>query len=129
MIFFSFISAAMTPLPTPFGMGEDVTALGAGSVDFTWLFLKMIFAMIVVIALAVVILRYIVPRLGIHRGISRRSNFKVVDRIPLDARKSLFVLEIEGRRLLLGASDNHVGLVADLGAAHTKDDDDDDEEA
>ena len=125
MIFFSLISAAMTPLPTPFGVGEDVTALGAGSVDFTWLFLKMIFAMIVVIALAIVILRYVVPRLGIHRGISRRTDFRIVDRIPLDARKSLFVLEVEGRRLLLGASDNHVGLVADLGEARTKDEDDD----
>lgn len=127
MIFFSLISAAMTPLPTPFGVGEDVTALGAGSVDFTWLFLKMIFAMIVVIALAILILRYVVPRLGIHRGISRRTDFRIVDRIPLDARKSLFVLEVEGRRLLLGASDNHVGLVADLGEARTKDEDDDEE--
>ena len=98
--------------------------MGVGSVDFTWLFLKMIFAMIAVIALAIVILRYIVPKLGLHRRGSARTDLRVVDRIPLDSRKSLFVLEVEGRRLLLGASDNHVGLVADLGEAQTKDDDD-----
>ena len=127
MIFPSPILAAMTPLPTPIVASPDVMALGTGSVDFTWLFLKMIFAMIVVIALAIAILRYVVPKLGLHRGRPRRTDFRVVDRIPLDSRKALFVLEVEGRRLLLGASDNHVGLVADLGAAHTKDDEEDDE--
>lgn len=126
MIFSSLILASMTPLPSPFGEVEEAVALGAGSLDFTWLFLKMIFAMIVVIALAIVILRYVVPKLGLHRGASGRTDLRVVDRIPLDSRKSLFVLEVEGRRLLLGASDNHVGLVADLGPAQTEDEDDDD---
>ncbi|HEX5035328.1 MAG TPA: flagellar biosynthetic protein FliO [bacterium] len=127
MIFSSLIAATMTPSPTPIGATPDVVALGAGSVDFTWLFLKMIFAMIAVIALAIVILRYIVPKLGLHRRGSGRTDLRVVDRIPLDARKSLYVLEVEGRRLLVGASDNHLGLVADLGEARTKDEDDDDE--
>ena len=104
-------------------------ALGTGSVDFTWLFLKMIFAMIAVIALAIVILRYVVPKLGLHRRFTGRSDLRVVDRIPLDAKKMLFILEVEGRRLLVGAADNHVGLVAELGPARTKDDDEDDDEA
>jgi flagellar protein FliO/FliZ len=125
MIFSSLILAATTPFPSPFGAAEEAAALGVGSVDFTWLFLKMIFAMIVVIALAIVILRYVVPKLGLHRGGSGRTDLRVVDRIPLDSKKSLFVLEVEGRRLLLGASENHVGLVADLGAAQTEDEDDD----
>ncbi|HKY63659.1 MAG TPA: flagellar biosynthetic protein FliO [bacterium] len=127
MIFSSLIAAAMTPTPTPWGATPDVAALGAGSVDFTWLFLKMIFAMIAVIALAIVILRYVVPKLGLHRGGSGRTDLRIVDRIPLDSRKSLYVLEVEGRRLLVGASDNHLGLVADLGDAQTKDEDDDEE--
>jgi len=128
MIFSSLILAAITPTPSPFAATEDVMALGAGSVDFTWLFLKMIFAMIVVIALAVLILRYIVPKLGLRRGGTGRTDIRVVDRIPLDARKALFVLEVEGRRLLLGVSDNHVGLVTDLGPSRTEDDDEDDDD-
>jgi flagellar protein FliO/FliZ len=119
----------ITPLPTPIMASPDVMALGSGSMDFTWLFLKMIFAMIVVIALAILILRYLVPKLGLHRGASRRTDFRVVDRIPLDSKKALFVLEIEGRRLLLGVSDNHVGLVTDLGAARSKDEEDEDDQA
>ena len=96
--------------------GDEGTAgeFGKGSVDFTWLFLKTMLAMLVVISLAVVSLRFFLPRLTWNRQIKGRTSFKILDRIPLDTKKGLYVVEVEGRRLLLGAAENHVSLIAEL---------------
>ncbi|MCC6273663.1 MAG: flagellar biosynthetic protein FliO [Deltaproteobacteria bacterium] len=118
---------AATPSPTPLALGDPAAEFGAASVDFTWLFLKMVFAMIFVIALAIVVIRFIIPKLTFNRGAAARSDLRIVDRVPLDARKSLYILQVEGRRLLIGSSEHHVGLIAELKAV--RDDDDDDDEA
>jgi flagellar biosynthesis protein FliO len=96
--------------------GDEGTAaeFGKGSVDFTWLFLKTLLAMLVVISLAVVSLRFFLPRFTWNRQIKGRTTFKILDRIPLDTKKGLYVVEVEGRRLLLGASEHHVGLITEL---------------
>lgn len=106
---------------SPFAGGDSLTEFGNSSVDFTWLFVKMVFAMIFVIALALVVIRFVIPKLALIRGRSARSDLKILDRIPLDARKSLYVVQIEGRRLLLGASDNHVGFLTELEGASDND--------
>ena len=117
---------AATPSPTPLALGDPIAEFGSSSVDFTWLFLKMVFAMIFVIALAIVVIRFIIPKLTFNRGAAARSDLRIVDRVPLDGRKSLYVLQVEGRRLLVGASEHHVGFIAELKASRN---DDDDEEA
>jgi flagellar protein FliO/FliZ len=96
------------------GLEGTAGEFGKGSVDFTWLFLKTLLAMLVVISLAVVSLRFLLPRLTWNRQIKGRTSFKVLDRIPLDTKKGLYVVEVEGRRLLLGASEHHVGLITEL---------------
>lgn len=98
----------------PVGDEGTATEFGKGSVDFTWLFLKTMLAMLVVISLAVVSLRFFLPRLTWNRQIKGRTSFKILDRIPLDTKKGLYVVEVEGRRLLLGASEHHVGLITEL---------------
>jgi len=87
---------------------------GEKSVDFTWLFLKTIFAMVVVIALAVIGLRFLLPRLTFNRQIKGGTDFKIVNRLPIDAKKALYIVEIEGKRLLIAASEHYVGLVTEL---------------
>jgi len=116
---------ALTPSPSPLVSGDSVAEFGPSSIDFTWLFLKMVFAMIFVIALAIVVIRFIIPKLTFNRGASGRSDLKIVDRVPLDNRKSLYVLQVEGRRLLVGASDHYVGLIAELQEPSDSDDDED----
>jgi flagellar biogenesis protein FliO len=95
---------------------------GKGTVDFTWLFLKTLLAMIVVIALAVIALRFLLPRLTLNRQIKGRTQFKILDRLPLDAKKGIYVVEVEGRRLLLGAGENYVGLITELKGREAEDD-------
>ncbi len=105
---------SLTGTPSPQATSDVVTEFGPSSVDFTVLFLKMIFAMIFVIALALVLIRYVLPRLAIGRTRGRTTDIRVVDRIPLDARKSLCLLEVEGKRFLIGVSENYIGMVAEL---------------
>ncbi|MCE9625821.1 MAG: flagellar biosynthetic protein FliO [Deltaproteobacteria bacterium] len=117
---------ALTPSPSPLISADPVAEFGPSSLDFTWLFLKMVFAMIFVIGLAIVIIRFIIPKLTYNRGASARSDLKIVDRVPLDNRKSLYVLQVEGRRLLVGASEHYVGLIAELQNQSDSEDDDED---
>lgn len=95
----------------------DVTpGLGPDSVDFTWLFLKTLLAMAVVLALAIIILRFVLPRLSLHRTkrMGRGSEIQVLERYPLDAKKVLYVIEVEGKRLLLGSGEQTVNLISEL---------------
>jgi flagellar biogenesis protein FliO len=106
----------------PMDEGGAEAEFGKGSVDFTWLFLKTLLAMLVVIALAVVALRFLLPRLTLNRQIKGKTDFKILDRLPLDQKKGIYVVEVEGRRLLLGASEHYVGFIAELKALEGKDD-------
>lgn len=89
-------------------------ALGPDSVDFTWLFLKTLLAMAVVLGLAIVVLRFVLPHLGLHRPQKSQGNFRVLESFPLDAKKSLYVVEVEGRRFLIGSSEHAINLVSEL---------------
>jgi flagellar biogenesis protein FliO len=103
-----------SPSPTPTGAVDVVAEFGQSPIDFTWLFLKTIFAMIVVIALAIVVLRYIIPRIGLHRKRGVTTDIHIVDRVPLEAKKMLYIIEVEGRRLLIGSSEHQMNLIAEL---------------
>ncbi len=109
--------AVSTPVasPSPPAAADTVGEFGGQSVDFTWLFLKTIIAMVVVIALAMFVLRYLLPRITQRRPRGLQTDLEIVDRFPLDSKKALFVLRVEGRRLLIAASEHYVGFIAELG--------------
>lgn len=116
-------SPSVIPTPTAASPIEPVTQdpsvgtaaeFGNQSVDFTWLFLKTIFAMVVVIALAVIILRYVLPKISLTRNIKSGTDIQIVDRVPLDSKRILYVLHVEGRRLLVSASEHSVSLITEL---------------
>jgi flagellar biosynthetic protein FliO len=64
-------------------------------------------ALAFVCAVAVVVLRLLGPTRTIGNGM------RVVSRLPLDARHSLYIVEVGGRQLLLGAGDG-VTLLKEL---------------
>lgn len=87
----------------------------ASDLDFSYwgLFLKTIVATVFIIALAFLALRYLVPRLhGLRR--SRDSRVKVLEYQPLEPRKGIYVVEISGKKMALGVSENFVGKVCDV---------------
>ena len=84
--------------------------------DFTWLFLRMTAGLVLVLALAVVLIRFVLPRLKIGR--SRAPAWgRVLDRIALEPHRSLYLVKIAGRFFVLGATEHSIGLITEVPAA------------
>ena len=82
--------------------------------DFTWLFVKMMGALVVVCILAVVILRYVVPKLGAYKRYSSNQHMQIIARHHLDQKKNLYIVKIGTKYALIGASDHNVNFLMDL---------------
>jgi flagellar biosynthetic protein FliO len=82
--------------------------------SLVWMFVQTIFALGFVCVLAYVILRVVLPRLSMTGA--GKSMVRVVDRTPLDQRRSLYVVEVTGRWLLIGASEGGLQLISELDA-------------
>lgn len=71
----------------------------------------------VVLLVVVSVVAYVVVRL-LRRGLEGRAVGEkvvtVVARVPLEPRRSLYVVRVGGRTLLLGASEMGLGLVTEL---------------
>ena len=78
---------------------------------FVWMMLQTVFVLAFVCALAYVVLRWL-PRL--QARVSPNSMVQVVDRTPLDQRKTLYVIKITGRFLLISSSEAGVQLIQEL---------------
>ena len=88
------------------------------SLSFLWMLVQTIFALALVCGLAYVIFRVILPRLAV--SYSSNNMVRVVDRIGLEARKSLYVIEVAGKWMLVASSENGVQFIAELDAASAK---------
>jgi flagellar protein FliO/FliZ len=82
--------------------------------NFVTMLLETILALGLVCGLAYLVFRFALPRLNAVR--SSNSMVRVVDRVGLDPRKSLYVVEVAGRWFLIGASEAGVHLVSELEA-------------
>ena len=71
-------------------------------------------ALAFVCGLAYVIFRVILPRLTTNYGAN--NMMRVVDRIGLDTRKSLYIIEVTGRWFLVASSENGVQMISELDA-------------
>lgn len=97
---FAFLWWQAEPVPT------------IGWVDILWLLVQTMIALALVCGLAILIFRYILPRLN---AVSfNKSIVRVIDGASLDARKRLVVIEVAGKYLLVAASENGVQLVSEL---------------
>jgi flagellar protein FliO/FliZ len=77
-----------------------------------WMFVQTILALGFVCLLAYLLLSVVLPRLKV--GSSNRTMIHVMDRTPLDQRRSLYVVEVTGRWLLIGASESGVQMISEL---------------
>ena len=89
-------------------------ATSSNAVDFTWLFIKMLLFLVIVCVLAILFLKYVVPRTGLIRAGQKGRYFTVLGRYQLEPRKALFVVEVGGRYLVIGSADHGINLVAEL---------------
>ena len=81
--------------------------------DFTWLFVKMVAGLVLVLGLAIVLIRYVLPKTRMGR-MRVNSWAEVIDRLAIDSHKSLMLIKMSGRYFVLAASGEAIGLVTEL---------------
>jgi flagellar biosynthetic protein FliO len=79
-----------------------------------WMFVQTILALGFVCLLAYVVLRVVLPRLNVSTA--GKTMINVIDRAPLDQRRSLYVVKVTGRWLLISSSEGGVQLISELDA-------------
>lgn len=82
--------------------------------DFSWLFLQMLVALVVVCLGAVLILRYVIPRLAWTKKWQRGKDFELVSRFGLDPRHVLYLVRIGKRFFALGGGEKGVSLLTEV---------------
>ena len=92
--------------------------MDAEGYDYAAQFLKMILSLGALFALLFVGM-WMMRRFyrGKQAWANQRSAIKIIERRPLTAKASLYVVEVEGRSLLIGLSPQGVHRVAELGNA------------
>lgn len=86
--------------------------------SFLWMLLQTVFALALVCGLAYLIFRIILPRLTVNFGTN--NMVRIVDRIGLEARKNLYVIEVAGKWMLVASSENGVQFIAELNAEEAR---------
>ena len=82
---------------------------------YTWLLVKMLASLVVVCALAFFLLKKLLPRIsGTRRGADALVH--ILERYPLEPRKSLYVIQIGDDYHLIGASEQNVSYLCPLSA-------------
>lgn len=81
--------------------------------DFGMLLLRTFFFLALVCLLIYFLLRKVLPRIVQMPGIRNRT-VKIIERLPLDQKKSLVVVEIQDKAFLLGCSENSINILMEL---------------
>lgn len=84
--------------------------------DFTWLFVKMVVGLVVVLGLALLFIRFVLPRTRLGRR-GDASWASVEDAVRLDPHRSLYLVKILERYFVLGASEHSLQLITELSLA------------
>lgn len=72
------------------------------------LFLKMLLAMIFIIGLALVILKFVVPRISGYKKANANSEIQILDRQGLEPRKGIYLVKIKNKVLAIGVTDHNM---------------------
>lgn len=83
-------------------------------ISFGWLLVKTVGAMVVIIALAFVVIRYVFPLFRWPAGRVGRSQIRIIDRAGVDHRKALVIVKVGKKTALLGVTDQNVNKIMDL---------------
>jgi flagellar protein FliO/FliZ len=88
------------------------------SLTFLWMLVQTVLALAFVCGIAYLIFRVILPRFAITHG--GNSMIRIVDRLGLEARKTLYVIEVGGKYMLVAASEEGVQMISELDAEMAK---------
>lgn len=74
------------------------------SLSYGWLFAKMVSAMVIIIVLALVTIKYVLPRM-IRMQRKADSRIQILDYQPLEQRKVVYLLKIDDKKVALAMTD------------------------
>lgn len=84
------------------------------AVGYGWLLVKMIVVLVIVCCLAVLILKYLVPKLGAIRKHGAGEYISIVARRSLDHKQHVWIITVGKRHFLLGSGDGSVTCLSEL---------------
>jgi flagellar protein FliO/FliZ len=82
-------------------------------INFGMLILKMIFFLGVVVALIYLVLKKFLPVL-LHGAAFRGRSIKILERMPVDQRRSLLVVEVQDKIYLMGSAEGQINILMEL---------------
>ncbi|MBL7685696.1 MAG: FliO/MopB family protein [Deltaproteobacteria bacterium] len=83
------------------------------TVDFTWLFIKMILAMAIVCLAAFGVIKYLLPKARFVRN-AKDSDIEILERYPLEPRKNLYLIKVKNKYSLIGSSESGLNALLQL---------------
>lgn len=89
-------------------------ATASSAVDFTWLFIKMLLVLVIVSIVAILILKYAVPHFGFLKPFQKGQYFTVLGRYTLEPKRSLYLVNIGKRYLVIGVADSGINLITEI---------------
>jgi len=93
---------------------ESVPVTGDSAVDFTWLFVKMLMLLGIVSIIAILVLKFAVPHLGVMKRFQKGKYFQIMGRHVLEPRKSLYLVKMAKRYMVIGVADHGINLITEL---------------
>jgi flagellar protein FliO/FliZ len=79
--------------------------------DLGLLVVETVAILALIAAAAWLFVRFVAPRL---RGIKGESRMRVLERLPLEPRRSLYIVEVDGAPHLIGVADGSIRLLKEL---------------
>ena len=93
---------------------QTTPVTAASTIDFTWLFIKMLLALGIVSGVAVLVLKYVVPRASFVKSMEQGGFFKIISRYAIGTNKILCLVQAGKRYLVLGVSDHAINVLLEL---------------
>ncbi|HSE42858.1 MAG TPA: flagellar biosynthetic protein FliO [Acidobacteriota bacterium] len=82
-------------------------------IDFGMLVLRMFLFLGLILLLIYLLLKRVLPHVAKVSGFNNR-NIKIVERLPVDAKKSLIVVDVQDKTYLMGCSENSISILMEL---------------
>ncbi len=83
------------------------------SVGYGVLILQTFAVLVLIGAMAWAFVRFVAPRMGMS---TKRSRMKILERLPLEPRRSLYLVEVDGKSILVGVSEGSIRLLKEVEA-------------
>ena len=96
------LGAGSPPLPIPEG----------STLDFTWLFFKVVLAMVLVCGAAFAVIKYLLPRAHYIRN-AKDSNIEILERMALEPKKHLYLLKVAKKTILIGTTETSLNRLVE----------------